>query len=101
MVNRPSMTNRRFAALAAAAAATTLVLVGCSSSGSSSGAGSTSTSTSSTAAAGSGSSVQTEAKAKVAQYENLKVTYPGPTTPVNPGTGKAEVLSCGNTAPVC
>ena len=101
MVNRPSMTNRRFAALAAAAAATTLVLVGCSSSGSSTGAGSTSTSTSSTAAAGSGSSVQTEAKAKVAQYENLKVTYPGPTTPVNPGTGKAEVLSCGNTAPVC
>src|SRR5579863_9889565 len=100
MVNRPSMANRRFTALAAALAAATLVLVGCSSS--SSGDSSTSsTSTSSTAAGGGSSSIQAEAKAKVAQYENLAASYPGPTTPVNPGTGKAEVLSCGNTAPVC
>lgn len=100
MVNRRSMVNRRLGALAAAAVATAMVLVGCSSSGSSSGGSSTSTSTSSAAAAG-GSSLQTEAKAKVAGYENLKASYPGPTTPVNPGTGKAEVLSCGNTAPTC
>lgn len=100
MVNRPSMVNRRLAALAAAVAATTMVLAGCSSSSSSGGTSTSSTSTSSTAANGS-SSIQTEAKAKAAQYENLSVTYPGPTTPVNPGTGKAEVLSCGNTAPVC
>jgi ribose transport system substrate-binding protein len=102
MVNRPSMVNRRFTALAAVAAAATMVIAGCSSSSSSSGGGSTtSASANSTVASGSGSSVQTEAKAKVAQYENLKQTYPGPTTPVNPGTGKAEVLSCGNQAPIC
>jgi ribose transport system substrate-binding protein len=76
-----------------------MVLVGCSSS-SSGGSSTSSTSTSSTAAGGS-SSVQAEAKAKVAHYENLAAHYPGPTTAVNPGTGKAEVLSCGNTAPTC
>ena len=101
MVNRPSMVNRRFTALAAAAAAAAMVLAGCSSSSSSSGGSSTSSTSTSSTAAGSGSSLQTEAKAKAAQYENLAKSYPGPTTPVNPGTGKAEVLSCGNTAPVC
>ena len=101
MVNRPSMVNRRFTVLAAAVAAATMVLAGCSSSSSSSGGSSTSSVSASAAAAGGSSSIQTEAKAKVAQYENLSVTYPGPTTPVNPGTGKAQVLSCGNTAPVC
>jgi len=77
-----------------------MVLAGCSSSSSSGGSSTSSTPASSTAASGN-SSIQTEAKAKVAQYENLKASYPGPTTPVNPGTGKAEVLSCGNTAPTC
>jgi ABC-type sugar transport system substrate-binding protein len=101
MVNRPSMVNRRLAALGAAVIAATMVLAGCSSSSSSSGGSSTSSTSTSSAAADSGSGVQAKAKAKAAQYENLSVNYPGPTTPVNPGTGKAEVLSCGNTAPVC
>lgn len=91
------MGSRSLVALVAAFAAGAVVLAGCSSgsSGASQGPSTPAASSSSSASSAGGSDLQTQAKAKVAGYEAFSKTYPGPTTPVNPGTGKAEVLSCG------
>jgi ABC-type sugar transport system substrate-binding protein len=97
------MISRRLAAALAAVAATSVVLAGCSSSSGGSSKSSSAASSNSSASSSGGSSLQDQAKAKAIQYEAGPSTYPGPgpTDTVNPGTGKAAVLVCGNAAPVC
>jgi ribose transport system substrate-binding protein len=95
------MIARKLVASFAVLAATVLILVGCSSSGQSSGgSGSTAVSTSSGSASAS-SGLQAEAEAKVTAYESATHTYPGPTTPFNPGTGTTGVMGCGFDSTIC
>jgi ribose transport system substrate-binding protein len=89
------MVNGRLATVVAAVVVSMTFLAGCASSSGGGPASSTSAGTSG------GGAVQTQAKAKVAEYEKGPASYPGPTEPIMPGTGNAEVLACGNVAPVC
>jgi ABC-type sugar transport system substrate-binding protein len=87
-----TMARPRLTAFAAALIASAVFLTACSTSageGSSSGSSST------------GSALQEQAKAKVTGFENGPSQYPGPDTPIAPGLGRAAVLACGNSAPVC
>ncbi|MDT3444959.1 MULTISPECIES: substrate-binding domain-containing protein [unclassified Pseudofrankia] len=84
----------KFRWLAAVTAGLVVALAGC---GGASGGSEGTPGSGGTAAA----NLQETAKAKVDGYIAVPESYPGPTTPFDPGTGRTAVMACGFGAPVC